>query len=49
LIKDRTNWHPAFSEALKASYRNYRDRLEFNVEHQLTTEPLRIDSIIIKI
>jgi hypothetical protein len=48
LIEDRTIWHPALTEALKMTYREFREWLQFVVEHQLTTEPLRIDVVIIK-
>jgi hypothetical protein len=48
LIEDRTVWHPAFSEALRAVYRKFQGLLEFDVEHQLTAEPLRIDLVVVK-
>ena len=41
-------WHPAFIEAIQLELEAYRDSLEFYPEYQLTTEPLRIDCIIIK-
>lgn len=41
-------WHPAFIEALKLELDSYMDSLEFLPEYQLTTEPLRIDCIVIK-
>ena len=41
-------WHPAFVEALKAELELYGDSLEFCPEYQLTSEPLRIDCVIIK-
>jgi len=41
-------WHPAFVEALQLELEDYRDVLEFLSEFQLTTEPLRIDCVIIK-
>ena len=40
-------WHPAFVEAIKLELEEYEDVLEFYPEYQLTTEPLRIDCIII--
>jgi len=41
-------WHPAFVEAIKLELEDYRDVLEFLPEYQLTSEPLRIDCVIIK-
>jgi len=42
------HWHPAFIEAIKLELSDYRDSLEFFSELPLTTEPLRIDCIVIK-
>jgi len=44
----RTAWHPAFIQAIKLELENYLDVLTFESEHQLTTEPLKIDVLIIK-
>jgi len=41
-------WHPAFIEALQLELEDYKDVLEFHSELQLTTEPLRIDCVVIK-
>ena len=41
-------WHPAFVEALQLELEEYRDSLEFHPEYQLTSEPLRIDCVVIK-
>jgi len=41
-------WHPAFIEALQMELQDYQDALEFHPEYQLTSEPLRIDCVIIK-
>jgi hypothetical protein len=41
-------WHPAFVEALQMELYAYRDALEFHSEFQLTSEPLRIDCVVIK-
>jgi len=41
-------WHPAFIEALQLELDAYKDVLEFKTELQLTTEPLRIDCVVIK-
>jgi hypothetical protein len=42
------HWHPAFVEALQKELEAYQDSLEFYPEFQLTTEPLRIDCVVIK-
>jgi hypothetical protein len=46
--RGRLKWHPAFLQAMQMELFDYRDFLEFKYEHQLTTEPLRIDLLIIK-
>ena len=47
---EKTNiaWHPAFVQAIKLELEEYHDSLEFFPEYQLTTEPLRIDCVVIK-
>ena len=44
----RTAWHPAFVQAIQHELEDYLDVLTFETEHQLTTEPLKIDVLIIK-
>jgi hypothetical protein len=44
----RTSWHPAFFGAIKLELDEYRNVLKFESEHQLTTDPLKIDVVIIK-
>jgi len=44
----RTAWHPAFVQAITQELEDYLDVLTFESEHQLTTEPLKIDVLIIK-
>ncbi|MCL2043148.1 MAG: hypothetical protein FWG89_03315 [Treponema sp.] len=46
--QERIPWHPAFVEALQMELEAYRDILEFIPECQLTSEPLRIDCVVIK-
>jgi hypothetical protein len=41
-------WHPAFVEALQMELEAYQDALEFYPEFQLTSEPLRIDCVVVK-
>ncbi|MDR0327822.1 MAG: hypothetical protein LBI05_05955 [Planctomycetaceae bacterium] len=44
----RISWHPAFVQAIQHELEEYLDCLTFESEHQLTTEPLKIDVLIIK-
>ncbi|MDR1128038.1 MAG: hypothetical protein LBL20_01900 [Treponema sp.] len=46
--RPRTAWHPAFVQAFQLELEQYRDILEFIPEFQLTSEPLRIDLVIIR-
>ena len=46
--KDPIAWHPAFIEAMQMELDDYKDALEFQSESQLTSEPLRIDCVVIK-
>ena len=46
--KEHIAWHPAFIEAIQAELEEYRDVLEFYAELPLTTEPLRIDVLIVR-
>lgn len=41
-------WHEAFFEALKLELHQYKDALEFQKEHHLSKEALRMDVLIIK-
>jgi hypothetical protein len=41
-------WHPAFIEAIQLELEDYTDYLEFYPEYQLSSEPLRIDCVVIK-
>jgi hypothetical protein len=41
------HWHPAFVQALQAEFFDFKDALEFRPEFQLSSEPLRIDALII--
>ena len=44
----KITWHTAFREALQAELFAFRDSLEFLEEVPLTTEPLRIDVVVVK-
>ena len=44
----RIPWHPAFIEAIQLELDGYSDCLEFYPEYQLSSEPLKIDCVIIK-
>jgi hypothetical protein len=45
---EKLKWHPAFLEAIQLELIEYKNFLEFKYEYQLTTEPLRVDLLIIK-
>ncbi|MDR1301159.1 MAG: hypothetical protein LBK43_01635, partial [Treponema sp.] len=45
---EKLQWHPAFLQAIQRELIDYKDSLEFTSEYQLTTEPLRVDLLIIK-
>ena len=45
---DRISWHPAFFEAIQMELEEYSESLQFISEFQLSSEPLRIDVVIIK-
>jgi hypothetical protein len=44
----RIPWHPSFAAALQLELQGYADVLDFNIEYQLTDEPLKIDVLIVK-
>ena len=44
----RLDWHSAFFAALKAELVDYLDVLQFEKEHPLNEQPLRIDAVVIK-
>jgi hypothetical protein len=45
---EKLQWHLAFLQALQLELIDYKNSLEFKYEYQLTTEPLRVDLLIIK-
>jgi hypothetical protein len=48
IIEERIPWYPAFFEAIQKELEAYKNVLEFEAEHPLTEEPLRMDVLIIK-
>ena len=44
----RIQWHPAFCSAMHLEFRDNKDDLVFENEHNLSTKPLGIDLLIIK-
>jgi len=46
--EEKIKWHPAFAAAIQLEFKDYKDHLDFKIEHQLTAEPLRIDVVVIK-
>ncbi|GHV86861.1 hypothetical protein AGMMS50255_1570 [Spirochaetia bacterium] len=45
---DHINWHGAFYDAIRLELEDYLDILTFEFEHQLNTDPLIIDALILK-
>jgi hypothetical protein len=45
---ERISWHSAFVQAMRLELEQYGDVLEFTSEHQLTSEPQKIDLVIVK-
>jgi hypothetical protein len=48
LTKEKIKWHPAFAAALQLEFKEYSKYLQFEEEHVLTDEPLKIDVVVIK-
>jgi hypothetical protein len=46
--KERITWHTAFYDAIRLELYECRDVLAFELERPLTSEPLRIDAVVIK-
>jgi hypothetical protein len=46
--RKKLKWHPAFLQAMQLELFEHKDSLDFKCEYQLTSEPLRIDLLIIK-
>ncbi|QQK81076.1 hypothetical protein HUG20_15005 [Salicibibacter cibi] len=42
------SWHPSFAAALQLELQAYADELEFQLEFELTSEPLKVDVLILK-
>jgi hypothetical protein len=45
---ERTAWHPAFQGAIELEFREYLYALEITAEYPLTSEPLKIDLLVVK-
>jgi hypothetical protein len=48
MATEKIQWHPAFFQAMRLELEPYKDILEFTSESQITSEPLRIDLVIVK-
>ena len=46
--RKKLKWHPAFIQAMQLELFEHKDSLDFRCEYQLTSEPLRMDLLIIK-
>ena len=47
-VAEKIQWHPGFCGGLELELRDYRDILEFEPEHYLSKEPIRMDMLVIK-
>ncbi len=47
-IENRTQWHPAFCASMELELAENKKDLTYDREHNLSSEPLRIDLLIIK-
>ena len=45
---EKNHWHPGFIGAMELEFKRYRHDLDFDNEHQLSKEPLKMDLLIIK-
>ena len=45
---ERDHWHPGFLGAMEIEFRSYRKSLDFDDEHTLSKEPIKMDLLIIK-
>jgi hypothetical protein len=45
---ERLDWHAAFRDAIRLEFLDYIEFLRFEFEHCLSTQPLKIDAVIIK-
>ena len=45
---EKIKWHPGFCGGIELELKDYRDILDFEPEHYLSKEPLRMDMLIIK-
>lgn len=45
---EKNHWHPGFIGAMELEFKRYRRDLDFDNEHQLSKEPLKMDLLIIK-
>ena len=46
--EEKTYWHPAFYAAIQIELEEYKDKLTFTDEFQLTQEPLKMDVLIVR-
>lgn len=45
---ERDHWHPGFLGAMEIEFRSYRKNLDFDDEHTLSKEPIKMDLLVIK-
>ena len=47
-IENKKQWHPVFCAAMELEFREDKDILEYDREHNLSKKPLQIDLLVIK-
>lgn len=47
-IEDKKQWHPAFCAAIELEFREDKEALQYEREHNLSKKPLQIDLLVIK-
>jgi hypothetical protein len=47
-LSDKIHWHPGFYGAAELELRENKEELEFEQEHNLSKEPIRMDMLIVK-
>ena len=47
-IEDKKQWHPAFCAAIELEFREDKEVLQYEREHNLSKKPLQIDLLVIK-
>jgi hypothetical protein len=47
-INSKIHWHPGFYGGIELEFIEYKTSLTFDIEHELSKEPLKMDMVVIK-